>query len=146
MRLRSRLTPLAVALLLAAPACSSSPTDAESVAGVYELRAVNGRAVPIHDLGGALDGSLVLTRDGRATRHIRYGSSGVPDPIPVTEVGTFQVEGSQITFRLLDTEAAPGALPWERSGELRSRTILFRWPAPGAGGGWVEERYERAGR
>src|SRR5687768_16946336 len=53
-----------ISLLAAISGCSSTPTGIPAVAGRYELRSVDGRAVPIEALGGAL-GRSHPTRRGR---------------------------------------------------------------------------------
>ena len=148
MRVSATLHAVCCALLLAAaPSCGRepSPTSADALAGAYELRSVNGRAVPVDALGGAVSGRLVLTRDGRVTRTIRYATSGVPGPIEQRSTGTYEVTGSEVSYRVVDERSPEGTLPLEAQGELRARRLTFRYPAPGVGGGRVEEEYVRTG-
>ncbi len=79
-------------------ACSSTPRDAAALAGRYELRSVDGRAVPVDALGGALGGDIRLTADGHVTRVVQYATSGIPGPIVNRGTGTYRARGSRITL------------------------------------------------
>jgi hypothetical protein len=132
----------AVALLVAlASACSSSPANVRALVGRYELRSVNGRAVPVDALGGALGGDLVLTRDGRAIRVVRYARSGLPGPFVHRTPGTYRRQGTEITFRFLGDGQPASAPLWDVRGEARPPSILLRYRRPA--GGTVEEHYVR---
>lgn len=116
-------------LLVAAAACASGPTGVAALAGRYELRSVDGRALPDERLGGALGGELVLARDGRATRTVRYARSGLPDPFVQRMAGTFRVRGTSITLALT-AEGATAASRRELAGEVAPPSIVVRYPGP----------------
>jgi hypothetical protein len=124
---------VAFILLVAAAGCASATPGVRALAGRYELRAVNGKLVPVDALGGAIGGELVLTPDGRAARKVTYARSGLPDPVVFASSGTYRVRGSGITLRLAEQG--------EVRGEVRSSSIVVGYAGPG--GGWVEEEYVR---
>jgi hypothetical protein len=125
-----------------AVSCSSTPVGVEALAGRYELRSVNARAVPVDALGGALGGELVLSDHGRARRVVQYATSGVPGPITIRANGSYRVRGSEITLDLTD-EPRGGLLarPWRVRGEVASARIVLRYA--GRGGASTEEVYVR---
>ena len=131
------------ALLAAAPACGRdpAPTTAGALAGTYELRTVDGRAVPVDALGGVIGGRIVLTRDGRVTRVVQVATSGVPGPVELRSTGTYEVTGSKIRFHLVAERSVAATLPLQSEGELRGRHLVLRHGAPASG--WVEETYVR---
>jgi len=90
------------ALCAATSGCSSTPTGVAPLAGRYELRSVDGRAVPVDALGGALGGDIQLGADGRVTRLVQYATSGIPGPIVTRATGTYRVRGSKITLTLTE--------------------------------------------
>jgi len=135
---------VAFLLLVAAAGCSSTPTSVGAVVGRYELRSVNGSAVPVDALGGAIGGELVLTGDGRAWRTVSYARSGLPGPAVLSASGTYSVRGSEITLRLLEPGRPASSPTWDVRGDVRSSTIILGYPA--ATDGWVEEEYVRTGR
>src|SRR5688572_22525985 len=101
-----------IALYAAASGCSSTSTAVTALTGRYELRSVDGCAVPVDALGGALGGDIQLSADGRATRVVRYATSGIPGPIVARASGTYRVRGWEITFDL-DEELRPaGTRRW----------------------------------
>ena len=134
------------AFLLAAvttAGCSSTPVGVEALAGRYELRAVNGRAVPVDALGGALGGELVLSDHGRVRRTVQYATSGVPGPIVVRANGSYHVRGNEITMDLV--EESRGTLlarPWRLRGDVATSRIILRYE--GRGKTDTEEVYVRA--
>jgi hypothetical protein len=128
---------------VAALGCSSTPTGVAAVAGRYELRSVDGRAVPVDALGGALGGALTLTADGRVTRIVQYATSGIPGPIVNRATGTYRARGSQITLLLTEEGRTARLARWQVSGELQLPAVILRYP--GRGGSTVEEWYVRAG-
>src|SRR5687767_6142502 len=93
---------ISFALSAAATGCSLTPTAIATLAGRYELRSVDGRAVPVDALGGALGGDIQLSPDGRATRVVRYATSGIPGPIVARASGTYRVRGWEITMTLTE--------------------------------------------
>jgi hypothetical protein len=133
------------AFLLAAATttgCSSTPVGVEALAGRYELRTVNGRAVPVDALGGALGGELVLSDHGRVRRIVRYATSGVPGPIVVRANGSYRVRGNEITLDLV--EEPRGTLlarPWRLRGDVATSRIILRYE--GRGERDTEEVYVR---
>ncbi len=132
-----------VILSTAAAGCSSTPVGVEALAGRYELRSVNARAVPVDALGGAVGGELVLSDHGRVRRVVQYATSGVPGPIAMRANGSYRVRGNEITLDL--TEEPRGELlarPWRIRGEVQSARIVLR--SPGRGGADTEEVYVRA--
>jgi hypothetical protein len=132
-----------VILSTAAAGCSSTPVGVEALAGRYELRSVNARAVPVDALGGAVGGELVLSDHGRVRRVVQYATSGVPGPIAMRANGSYRVRGNEITLDL--TEEPRGELlarPWRIRGEVQSARIVLRYP--GRGGADTEEVYVRA--
>jgi hypothetical protein len=132
----------AAALVIAgAFACSSTPTGVAALAGRYELRTVNGRAVPVDALGGALSGEIRLTADGRVTRVVQHATSGIPGPIVLRAAGTYRVRGSQITLTLTNERRTPRASRWEMIGEVERSLLVLRYP--GRSELPVEERYAR---
>ena len=144
MRLHVSLCAAYSALLVAAaPGCGRdpAPTTAGVVAGTYVLRSVDGRAVPVDALGGTLGGRIVLSRDGRATRVVQLATSGIPGPIEKRWTGTYEVTGSEISFRLVAEGSPEGTLPVQERGGLRDERLTLRYGAPR--GGWVEEIYVR---
>jgi hypothetical protein len=125
-----------------AAGCSSTPVGVEALAGRYELRSVNARAVPIDALGGALGGELVLSDHGRVRRVAQYATSGIPGPIAMRANGSYRIRGSEITLELM--EEPRGALlarPWRVRGEVASSRIVLRYR--GRGGADTEEVYVR---
>ncbi len=132
-----------VILSTAAAGCSSTPVGVEALAGRYELRSVNARAVPVDALGGAVGGELVLSDHGRVRRVVQYATSGVPGPIAMRANGSYRVRGNEITLDL--TEEPRGELlarPWRIRGEVQSARIVLRYP--GRRGADTEEVYVRA--
>jgi hypothetical protein len=117
-----------LALHAAASGCSSTPTAVAALAGRYELRSVNGRAVPVDALGGALGGDVQLSPDGRVTRVVQYATSGIPGPIVTRATGAYRVRGSQITLTL--TEEGRRAQPrrLQVSGEAQLPALVLRYP------------------
>jgi hypothetical protein len=122
-------------------ACLSTPAALRGLAGRYELRSVNGAAVPVDALGGALRGELVLTATGRATRTVLYARSGLPEPVVHRAAGSYRVRGSGITLSLAVQDSAS---PWRANGEIRSPSIIIRYP--GRSDRMVEEEYVKVGR
>lgn len=144
MRCLSSLRALSALLLAAATptGCSSTPVGVEALAGRYELRTVNGRAVPVDALGGALGGELVLSDNGRVRRIVQYATSGIPGPIIVRANGSYRVRGSEITLDLV--EEPRGTLlarPWTVRGDVATPRIILRYE--GRGGTDTEEVYVR---
>jgi hypothetical protein len=131
-------------VLVAAAGCSSTPTGVGALAGRYELRAVNGKPVPVDALGGAIAGELVLTVNGRASRTVTYARSGLPQPAVLSASGTYRVRGSEITLRLLEPGRPASSPTWDVRGDVRSSTIILGYPGPADG--WIEEEYVRTGR
>ena len=130
------------AWLAAVSSCASTTPAVAALAGRYELRSVNGRSVPIEALGGALGGDLVLTADGRATRVVRYVSSGVPGPIVHRTAGTYRLRGTEITLDL-DQEVGPASTRQRQMrGDVQRSSILLRYPGPADR--TVEELYVRS--
>jgi hypothetical protein len=122
--------------------CSSTPVGVEALAGRYELRTVNGRAVPVDALGGALGGELVLSDNGRVRRIVQYATSGVPGPIVMRANGSYRVRGNAITLDLV--EEPRGALlarPWRVRGDVATPRIILRYE--GRGETDTEEVYVR---
>ena len=117
-------------LLVAAAGCSSVPTGVAPLAGRYELRSVDGRSLPDDRLGGAVDGQLVLTSDGRATRTVRYATSGIPGPITRRASGSFSRRGEEITLVLVREGIALPEATWEVRGEARPPAITLRYRGP----------------
>ena len=145
MPLSVRISALACSAVLAAlHGCGRdpAPTTAGALAGTYELRWVNERPVPVDALGGAVDGRLVLTRDGQVTRAVRYATSGVPGPIEHRSAGTYEVTGSEISYRVTPVSRSADTPLLEAEGELRAGRLTFRYRGL-PGGGWVEETYVR---
>ena len=146
MRLHALLYAAACSALLAAAAggCGrdSAPTTASALAGTYQLRWVNERPVPVDALGGAVDGRLVLSRDGSVTRSIRYATSGIPGPIEHLSAGTYDLIGSEITYQVTPVGSPEGTAPLAAEGELRAGRLTFRYRGL-PGGGLVEETYVR---
>ncbi len=120
-------------------ACSSNAARARTVAGRYELRSVNGKAVPVDALGGALGGELVLSASGRGRRVVSYARSGVPEPFVHRSAGTYSVSGSEITLSFFTEGPRQPASRWTARGELHGRSILIRHS--GRAGEMVEEEY-----
>ena len=145
MPLSVRISALACCAVLAAlHGCGRdpAPTTAGALAGTYQLRWVNERPVPIDLLGGAVDGRLVLTRDGQVTRSVRYATSGVPGPIEHLSAGTYEVIGPEISYRVTPVNSPEGTPPLEAQGELRAGRLTFRYQSL-PGGGLMEETYVR---
>jgi hypothetical protein len=122
--------------------CSSTPVGVEALAGRYELRTVNGRAVPVDALGGALGGELVLSDNGRVRRIVQYATSGIPGPIVMRANGSYRVRGNEITLDLV--EEPRGTLlarPWRVRGDVATPRIILRYE--GRGETDTEEVYVR---
>lgn len=124
-------TLVAFAILACAAACSPTPVGVESLAGRYELRSVNRRALPTDGLGAALDGELLLSRDGRATRVVRHATSGVPGPIVRRASGTYRRHGTELMFRLVQEGLATPEATWQVRGVLARESITLRFLGPG---------------
>ncbi len=123
-------------------ACSSTPRDAAAaLAGRYELRSVDGRAVPVDALGGALGGDIRLTADGHVTRVVQYATSGIPGPIVNRGTGTYRARGSRITLTLTEQGRTARLGRWQVSGDVQLPALVLRYAGPA--GGIVEERYMR---
>jgi hypothetical protein len=136
----------AAALVSAAMlACSSTSADVAALAGRYELRSVDGRAVPVDALGGALGGDIRLTADGHVTRVVQYATSGIPGPIVNRVTGTYRARGSRITLTLTEQGRTARLGRWEVSGDVSGDVqlpaLVLRYAGPA--GGIVEERYVR---
>ncbi|MFN2566895.1 MAG: hypothetical protein ABR499_18000 [Gemmatimonadaceae bacterium] len=130
---------LAFTVLVAAAGCSSTPTGVAELAGRYELRSVDRRALPDDRLGGAIAGELVLITSGRATRTVQYATSGVLGPFVHQLSGTYRVRGTTITL-VLAPEGSPASRRAFR-GEADPPTIVFRYLGPTDA--IVEELYVR---
>jgi hypothetical protein len=118
-----------------------TPIGVTALAGRYELRSVDGRAVPVDALGGALGGEVQLAADGRAMRVVRYATSGIPGPIEIRGTGTYRVRGSQITLALDETGPRAGRNRRQVSGDVKPPLLVLRYRRPA--GGIIEERYVR---
>lgn len=119
--------------------CASIPAGVSPAVGRYELRTVNGRAVPVDGLGGALAGEMRLDADGRATRVVQYASSGVPGPIVIRSSGRYRVRGTQLTLTLANEGRGALSTRWQASGDLQLPALVLRYPGPADR--IVEERY-----
>jgi hypothetical protein len=132
---------LLAGIIIAAAGCSFTPTSVAALAGRYELRSVDGRALPDERLGGAVAGELVLTPRGRATRVVQYATSGIPGPIVNRASGTYRARGSHIELTLTEEGRTARLGRWQVTGEAEPPTLVVWYRGPGDG--VVEERYVR---
>jgi hypothetical protein len=131
----------AIALCAGIASCFSTPTGVAALVGRYQLRSVDGRAVPVEALGGALGGDLQFGADGRVTRVVRYATSGIPGPIVTRATGTYRVRGSHITLTLTEEGRTARLGRWQVSGDVQLPALVLRYP--GRGDRMVEERWVR---
>jgi hypothetical protein len=134
-------TLFAISLLAAISGCASTPTGIAAVAGRYELRSVDGRAVPIEALGGALGGHIQLGADGRVTRVVQYVTSGIPGPIVARATGTYRARGSQITLTVTEEGRTARLGRRQVNGDVQLPALVLKYPGPADR--IVEERYVR---
>ena len=142
MRYRASIRTLCFAALCAgASSCSSTRTGVAALAGRYELRAVDGRTVPVDALGGAFGGEIQLGANGRVTRVVRYATSGIPGPIVTRASGTYRIRGSQIMLTLTEEGRTSRIRRRQVSGEVQLPALVLRYP--GRANEMVEERWVR---
>ena len=122
----------AAGLLAFGLACggATTPSAQSEAAGVYVLVSVSGR--------GPESGTFVLTRDGRATRTVKY-----PATVRALEYvlfGTYGIDASGIAFTL--SESMISSFMWPVRGEWRGSSFTIRYPDP-ADGADIIETYRR---
>jgi len=119
-------------LAVAFAACSNDPTvPPDQAAGTYVLQSVSGR--------GPASGTFTLTADGRADRQARYTLQG--SPFDQHLIGSFRIDGQQIAFNLVPSDASASFF-WPVTGEWLGSEFTITYPDP-ADGPDIVERYRK---
>jgi hypothetical protein len=96
---RFLLTVAAAATALTGAACTDSTGLGSNVTGSYELRTINGQALPVQLSSETIEGAVLeIDSDGRFVETIQFREFGVPLSTQQDFFGTWERNGSEIRF------------------------------------------------
>lgn len=115
-------------------ACEGDPVGPSPAAGEYVLEAVSGR--------GPIDGTIVLSSSGRATRSVRFQVADGGTSREYLAVGSFRVaDGGAVDLRLRE-DGGVSEYEWRPHTTLADGLLQLRHPDP-ADGPDIVESYRR---